>query len=1081
MWTPKRIGLLVAGFVLFLAGYAAYARFLGGIDGLPALPDQYAEPAEFDTTQPPPKRNDSELDDKLRRAFGEDCDELNYPIKLEVRAKGMVLATKQFTIEQGGPHDGEVCLQPVGLAIYGKPSPDGQLPEINTVRANTAWLKFDQPISNPADIGKHKIASGILKGNIEIVNNRRTPQRDDDLVLRTQGPVLYEEAKHHAGTKASIELLDLQSKPEPTRITATGMDLDLSVEKPADKVAQAEPAGGKHHEGARKPKNDTVSGVEHIVLRQDVEMHLFVDSDSGFLSTGQDKGKGAKHEKPKAPAPGDPQKKSHVVIKTQGPFHYDVPAAHAQFDVSDHPGPFPNRVIVHRFVEVDKIDELDCERLEIQFRHKDEAAVHPVNEDRSLSLEIQHAHATGKEVLLKSDAEVLEAYGDDFYYDADTRQSILKGQPEMYALKEGNEIHAQALYLVEQKGAQQATAIGPGRIDLLDKPTGKRTQHARWTDRLLSAKDGVFDQLTLIGDALFQDDEHDQTLRGDTLKVWLESAEPADAPKKGDARSAPAEGGDDHHGKRPHHVEAIGHVSAHSPDMNVHDTERLLIWFKDVPSEEMKTAGGPEKGGGTAQAPAPAAATAAVPATSAAAPAGADASKPASAPPPSTAPAPVAAAPANGKAQPEPAKPARPIDLSAYLVEAHVHRCGNKNDLHRLWTEGKGPDVKVRVHQDPSGPDDRGVDIEGDTLQLTRKPDGNVLVVSGDLARLLMDKIFIVGPVVNIDQPNNKAWVDGVGAMKMDSDKDFQGHALKEPTPLTVHWSKSMYFDGREAEFHGGVQAEQQNSRLLCKSMQATLDKYVSLKEGNKGGQSAKVRTLVADQSVIVEDTELDPKGKLVKYQRLECPELSVDNEEGEVHASGPGLLRILQRGSEEPGVGQPSATPTPQPARPGAEDELKLTRVNYAGRMYANDKTHTAIFTDNVHVVNVPSDDINLEPNIDKLPENGLYLHTDRLEVYSRQEPNAKPSQQMKATGHCFFKAHDTQSQDNSGRAEIITYDESKDQVILYGGQGGLAYVYQEKAKGTAPKELKAEKIIYLRKTGEYQGINTRGVQSGQ
>jgi lipopolysaccharide export system protein LptA len=253
----------------------------------------------------------------------------------------------------------------------------------------------------------------------------------------------------------------------------------------------------------------------------------------------------------------------------------------------------------------------------------------------------------------------------------------------------------------------------------------------------------------------------------------------------------------------------------------------------------------------------------------------------------------------------------------------------------------------------------------------------------------------------------------------------------------------------------------------------------VSLKEGNKGGQAAKVSRLVADQSVIVEDTELDPKGKLVKYQRLECPELDVDNEEGVVHAGGPGLLRILQRGSEEPGIGQPAAAP--QPARPGADDELKLTRVLYSGRMYANDKTHTAIFTDNVHVVHVPSDDINLEPNIDKLPENGLYLRTDRLEVYSRQDASAtKAGQQMKATGHCFFKAHDTQSQDNWGRAEVITYDESKDQVILFGGQGGgLAHVYQEKVKGTTPKEITAEKIIYLRKTGAYEGIGTRGVQS--
>ena len=39
MWTPKRIVLLAFGVVLFFAGYMVYSSCLGGIDGLPPLPD----------------------------------------------------------------------------------------------------------------------------------------------------------------------------------------------------------------------------------------------------------------------------------------------------------------------------------------------------------------------------------------------------------------------------------------------------------------------------------------------------------------------------------------------------------------------------------------------------------------------------------------------------------------------------------------------------------------------------------------------------------------------------------------------------------------------------------------------------------------------------------------------------------------------------------------------------------------------------------------------------------------------------------------------------------------------------------
>jgi hypothetical protein len=1082
MWTPKRIVLLVLGFVVFAAGYWAYARFLGGIDGLPALPEEYAR-GDPNTKPPPdlPGNRTNEIDDKLKQAFGEACPELDYAIKLEVRAKAMLLAAKDYKILD----DGRVELSLLSVALFGKNTGDGKFPEINTVRCLTAHLTFDHPITNPADMGRYKITLAELAGQVEVVNNRRTPARDDDLNVFTQGPVWYKEAEHRIWTDKDcpVVLKDLQSKPDPMVITASGLDLYLAVEDPAAKPGQPAPApggrvaAGKPPQGAgKKRQSASITGVDHIVLLQDVEMHLYPDGDSGFLSAkGTDKDKPPPDAK-KAPAPAadkaaPPAKKAHVVIKTQGPFFFDVPRSYARFDISDHPSPYPNRVQATRFPKADESDELDCEHLELQFQQKDASKGAGVREDRSLDLEIQTAHATGKYVVLKSDSENMVAEGDDFFYDALTRQSILKrgGPTDVWALKEGNEIHARALHILEQKGAQEVTAIGPGWIDLLDKKTGNRGQHAEWKDKLVSGHDGAYDLLVLTADAAFEDKTNKQRLQADVLKVWLEPTPPKEA-KAAEKKTASDGGTDEQHGRRPHHVEAVGHVLAHSPDLNVHDTEHLLIWFKDAPPPGAEGTTPPAaEAGGLVPGPAPTG--------------GQAVGAPAPAPEPGKPAAPATAAaaqarPAPGQPAQQQEKPSRPIDLSGRLVEAHVLRGETKNELDRLWTEGD-----VRVKQAPANPGDKGVDIRGDTLKLTRQTGGNLLVVTGDLARLLMDKIYIVGPVVNIDQALNKVWVTGIGAMQMDSDSSFEGKKLKEPVPLTVHWSQSMIFWGDWAEFHGGdkggVQAEQQNARLSCQTMHVYLDRPVSLKEGHRDGPPPKVRNLVCDQKVIVEDIEHDARGVLQKYQRLECPVLAVDNEEGIAHAEGPGVMRLLQRQAADadplasPGQSGTGTAARPAPGKPAAEEILKLTRVRYAGRMYANNKTHTAIFTEDVHALHLPSDDILADPDVDRLPEGGMNLDCDRLEVYTREE-NGKSAQQMKADGRCGFR-----TPDSSGQSDRITYDQSKEQVIFIGSPGRPACLYRERIKGREQDQIRALKIIYLRKTGEFQSENTQGIQN--
>ncbi len=209
----------------------------------------------------------------------------------------------------------------------------------------------------------------------------------------------------------------------------------------------------------------------------------------------------------------------------------------------------------------------------------------------------------------------------------------------------------------------------------------------------------------------------------------------------------------------------------------------------------------------------------------------------------------------------EPDKPARPVELAAAFVTAHVLRYAGtgKTELDHLETEGK-----VHVYQAPSG-EDKGFTINGEKLDLVRKATGNHLKVISDgnnLADLHMDRMVVVGPEIEIDQGDNTATVDGDGYMQMENTTDFQGNPLKKPELLTVHWNKLMRFEGSFAEFLGNIEAVQASSRLQCQMMQVYFDKPVSLsdqrrtekKERAPGDQPAKVKRLICDRSVRVEE-----------------------------------------------------------------------------------------------------------------------------------------------------------------------------------------------------------------------------------
>jgi hypothetical protein len=767
-------------------------------------------------------------------------------------------------------------------------------------------------------------------------------------------------------------------------------------------------------------------------------------------------------------------------------------------------------------------DQLMCERLELILRRKEPvravasaapakanagASVPPPNPGTSSEpatgsnpmpikgggggTEIESAHATGKEVILLSDTERLEAHGDDLLFEAKLHRTTLSGRDGMSAMLDGGILKARRLEIEQHKpgestgrGLKRLVAQGPGQILLKEKDPKRKPSRASWRDTLVSDRDGASERLTLNGQASFTDEENDQVLTADTLKVWLPArsglgsgnqvagakAAPVAAPNALGASAIPSR-----KTNKPERVEALGKVYLRSKDIVVHDSHRLMVWFKDVittapgaPQKVLPAMPGPNAPlvvNGPASPSGPAGGNAAVPGAPAAGPRdtfglGLGGNK-------------------------DPKAPARPLDLTARSIEAWIFRMDNRDRLDRLRCEGT-----VQVRQDPVRADEKGLDIRGETLQLTGSPEGNLLTVTGDLAQLRMDRKLIVGPEVNIDEAANKVWVTGIGAIQMESLTNFQGDKLSKPVPMEVHWNKSMLLNGQYAEFHGGIQAEQEQARLACQGLQVYFDKAISLRNGGKG---AHVQNLVCDQRVRVEDSTRE-NGKLVRYQRIVAVTLSMNQVEredevpspvpngavkknSEIRASGPGEVRVLQRGGAEPSIlagPAPGAAPMPEApgvtasaAKPADKQQMKMTFVSFQKSMFgSNNRQNKASFLENVRVLNFPCDDPNAEVDIDRvlerMPPEALYLRCDKLDVLSHQE-NGVTHQEMRARGRVVV-----QSREFSGTGDLVTYDEAKGQVIFHGSANEPAVLYRQLRPGAKPDEVKAKKITYNRSTGQ-------------
>jgi hypothetical protein len=158
-------------------------------------------------------------------------------------------------------------------------------------------------------------------------------------------------------------------------------------------------------------------------------------------------------------------------------------------------------------------------------------------------------------------------------------------------------------------------------------------------------------------------------------------------------------------------------------------------------------------------------------------------------------------------------------------------------------------------------------------------------------------------------------------------------------------------------------------------------------------------------------------------------------------------------------------AAPAAKPVKQ-AKQELVLTRITYEGRMDGNNVRRIANFFDQVEVIYGPADDPDIKVDPANPPPRFMVLNCqEKLAVYSHPLPNGQKSQEMEATGKVRVHA-----QEFWGNAQTITYDQTKEEVILHGTKENPAVLYRVKTRGANPEKVAGQTIYYFRRTRSYR-----------
>lgn len=1051
MRKQRRFIRWVLGAACSLAFLAIYHHFFGGIDGLPSLPERYLHIARPQERMAALRREDR-TSHWLRQAFGEHCPEVRYNHHLRIQANGLIFAFHDYRIVEG-----KFVVAPFSLAMMGRTDPRTGFPEIYTLHCDEARLTFDRPVEAFADIARFKLKAAEFlasdsplltdprAGKIHVTFNHGTPETNDDLVAVTPGPIRFEDRPDHNSTiphvwtDQGIEATDWHSNP-PALLRAETFSLFLEPE-----TLRNDRRSG---DLTRHP-----SGIRLVVLRN-VFLQLPMEFSTSFAGSRPER-----FEEENLSSP--------VFIRTLGELRFDVRQMTADLIAAETENLRRSPVSVVRRLPAGA-EELECDRLSLAFGQDPTSRSTGEGTGLNSTLQIRTIRASGDTVLLRSAVERFEARGRELIVKPKDREVTLRGQPAT-ATKEGHVLQGSELIVRPPPASTDqpfrwAVVPGPGRLILNEGRTRSRLE-LTWHDEFTLERDGTGDRLRVRGDVIADDHTSiGQKLKGDQLVLRFRPQR-RDSQTPGPAvDTRPAT-------RRIESIEISGSVHAESSDLVVEEASRVVIWIHETevsPSNQPDALTFMNKGPGVR-----------------------DSEKSPARP----------SQPTQHLSVPETTESKRPLRIRAETIQAHVREDEDRWGLDRVDCRGD-----VQLWQTGSQVRDGDLRVAASHLLLTRLSDGDVLRLHGmpgKPARVHVQEMSIAGPQIEFDPQDNRVEIMGAGQADLQVSTNLSGEKLATPSHITVVWNGQMEFRANRVSFDGGVHARQDSrerrdgaeihewNRLTCRRLDIYLDRSVNLstwnsesrRESLSAEQRPKIRrvvchpTIESGQSVPVELIgQALRNGHLTRSQRILANEIVFDNDTGEIVAQASegksGEFRLFQAGHE---------TTMPEElirsaATTAESSSGQLIQVRFRRSLRANHKTQAMAFGDLVTATYSATADDQATVNPESLPVNAFLMRCRNLEV-SLVRGSGRRFVTMLAEGKAEIEGSEF-----SGQADVIKYDESKKQLVIFDSvEGNPVTLHYAEAKGREPLTVRGRTIYYWQATREFRGVGLIGAEGQQ
>lgn len=721
----------------------------------------------------------------------------------------------------------------------------------------------------------------------------------------------------------------------------------------------------------------------------------------------------------------------------------------------------------------DTLDQLVCPELKLQFRNRldPESAT-----QKSNSLQIEHVTAWGERVVFHSQKQNVLVIANDLQYAVDLRRLDIRntqmnsqGQPSLVEVRQlSNQLAVPHIrvYHASDGTLERLECNGAGTI--VGKPTESSDEisdesrssvfGASWKDflRMQLSSDLQSRLILLKGDAEVRQMDQSFGLTGQSIAMRVRLPVQTDSKQQDTDDSSVAEESiipADLTALKPELLTATGNVVLTSPDGTGRLREKLTVRFEEMPPAPATTdATQSDKG--------------------------------------------LLRTVSNSRSATKDADSSSEMSFVSDTLDAIIRISSDPENrqiqFHNLWLNGN-----VEIVRQSGSPEDSFTAVGNQLYAATGLQNERDIQLFGDPARLKRASGTLEGPRIDLKEIDGKAEVVGSGRIRFLTNRSVNGQELPRPVPLDIYWTDNMYVQDKAAHFLGSIRVvmqdqESQEVEVRCSGLTVHFDRAIDMgsigpdgefrrqeTETENGDSTAGPIERIEFHNRVLVSVDQTQDGRVTARHNAEFADLTVDLRSGDFNATGPGFLESVTPDRNHQLQG--SAPPAARANSPAQTTETSYVHLNvsFIGELTGNLHQKNAALSHHVQAVVVPVRRLDEEVNINEvptseLPERAGILSAEELFVTTVPSPNESPD----SFAIVARRNARLESKTISGNADIITFDQSKEQFILRAeGDGFVTVLHRNSPNGRANRSV-GKRFEYYRNTNQLNADHIRSLE---